>query len=205
MNNLKLTNRKSNILNSFFSEYLNALESILLELPLAVSSTHLHHLTYSNIRKNTSLPSDIIQEARKDVWKCRKHIEKSGFNGSFKINNGSIRLNKRWFKFIKTERGNPCFKITYSPRKTFIIPIKIDNQWKRFQEFLENGWSFDNISILKNGRISVVLEKEFPERKINQRYVIGVDIGSSTLAAITVLTLRLSKLLDSFISVGMLL
>lgn len=196
LNNRKLTSKKSDILDSFFSEYSKAIEQTLLQLPLALSSTHLHHLTYSNIRDKISLPSGIVQESRKDVWKTRKHLEKSGFNSSFEINNGSIRLNQKWFKFLQTKRGNPCFKITYSPRKTFTIPIETDNQWNRFNKFLDKGWDYSNISIHKDGRISVVLEKEFPEPEIeNKKHVVGIDIGSSTLAAVTIFDTQTSKVI----------
>jgi IS605 OrfB family transposase len=162
-----------------------------LQIPLAASSTELHHLTYSNIRKTSFLPSDIIQEARKDVWKVRKHIINKN---SFKFNSFSIRLNKRWFRYIKSKRGNPCFKITYSPNKTFTIPIRTDKQLQRFNSFLCNGWFFDNISLLKDGRISVVLEKEFHKPEINHNYVVGIDIGSSTLASATVFNVKTSKI-----------
>jgi len=172
-----------------FSEYLRVLVSTLEKLPSARSSTELHHLTYSTIRDTSYLPSDIVQEARKDVWAKRKTI-KNGFKTS------SIRLNKRWFRFINTERGNPCFKITYSPKKTIAVPIKLDGQWNRLTSFLSSGWSFDNISLLSHNRISVVLEKGFPEPVNNNRYIIGVDVGSSTLAAVTVydtLALKIEK------------
>jgi IS605 OrfB family transposase len=193
LNNLDLTKKKSDIFGKFTNEYLRILGITSLQLPLAFSSTDLHNLTYLNIRKTSFLPSDIIQEARKDVWKCRKYIESNGFNNSLKINNGSIRLNKRWFRFVKTKRGNPCFKITYAPKKNFIIPIRTDKQLQRFYSFLKDGWIFDNISVLKDGRISVVLEKEFQKQEINQRYVVGIDIGSSTLASATVFDIKTSK------------
>lgn len=160
-----------------------------LQLPLAVSSTDLHNLTYSNIRKTSFLPSDIIQEARKDVWKSRKNI----LNNGHKFTKCSICLNKRWFRYIKTKRGNPCFKITYSPRNSFTIPIRTDKQFQRFNSFIENGWNFDNISLLKNGKISIVFEKEFPIPRNDQRYVVGIDIGSSTLTSVTVFDTETSK------------
>lgn len=190
LNNRVLSERKTDILETFFDEYSKALEMTLLQLPLAVSATDLHHLTYSGIRKTSTLPSDIVQEARKDVWKVRKHIR---YNGKFSINNGSIRLNKRWFKFVKTERGNPCFKITYSPHKTFTIPIKTDRQFQRFNSFVDDGWEFDNISLFVDGKVSVVLEKEFEEPSDNKRYTLGIDIGSSTLACVSIYDIKTSK------------
>jgi IS605 OrfB family transposase len=192
LNILDLTPKKLGILNDFVNEYLRVLDAHCLQLPLIDSSTELRHLTYSNIRKTSFLPSDIIQEARKDVWKVRKHIIN---RDSFKFNSCSIRLNRRWFKFIRTKRGNPCFKITYSPKKAFVIPIRIDRQFQRLNDFLKNGWIFDNISLLKDGRISVILEKKFANPDINHRYVVGIDIGSSTLASVTVFDIKTSKII----------
>lgn len=186
LNNLDLTSKKSEVLDRFTSEYMRVLDAHLLQLPLADSSVNLHHLTYSGIRKTSFLPSDIVQEARKDAWKQGKYFEGNGFTKGTDFKRCSIRLNKRWFRFIKTDRGNPCFKITYSPRKSYVIPVQTDRQYERFNSFLNDGWTFDNISLLSDGKISIVLEKEFPEQEIGQRYVIGIDIGSSTLAAVTV-------------------
>ena len=140
------------------------------------------------------MPSDIIQEARKDVWKNKKHVINNGFNGKLKFKGCSIRLNKRWFKLIRSKRGNPCFKITYSPSKSFVIPIRTDRQFQRFNSFLEDRWIFDNISLLKDGRVSIVFEKEFPKQEINQRYAIGIDMGSSTLASTTIFDIKTSKI-----------
>ena len=189
LNKRKLTSIKKNLLYSLFSEYLRALDNTSLQLPNADSSADLHHLTYSNICKTSFLPSDIIQEARKDVWKGRKDIMSKGCE----FRKCSVRLNKRWFKYIRSERGNPCFKITYSPRKSFVIPVATDNQFERFTSFLNDGWTFDNISLLQDGRISVVLEKEFEKPETNQRYVLGIDIGSATLAAVSVFDTQTSK------------
>lgn len=122
LNALELTSKKQDIVDRFFSEYLRVLNITLDKLPSAASSTELHHLTYSSIRETSFLPSDIVEEARKDVWARRKTV-KNGFKHS------SIRLNKRWFKFVNTERGNPAFKITYSPKKTVVIPIRTDAHW----------------------------------------------------------------------------
>lgn len=125
----------------------------------------------------------------------RRVFENKGWSGKLHQKTCCIRLNRRWFKFIKSERGNPCFKITYSPRKTFTIPIRTDRQLQRFNSFLEDGWAFDNISLLRDGRISVVLEKEFTKPKNNGRYVLGIDIGSATLATVTIFDTKTSKII----------
>ncbi len=193
LNRLDLTLKKAKLLNSFTSEYLRVLNNTALKLPFANTPTELHHETYSDIRKTSFIPSDIIQEARKDVWKMKKLVESRGYIGNIIFSNCTIRLNKRWFKAVASKRGTLCFKITYAPKKTFTIPICKDRQFQRFKSFVENGWGFDNISLLKDGRISVVLEKEFPKPKAAQRCVVGADIGSSTLSAVTLFDTKTSK------------
>ncbi|MBI2579539.1 MAG: IS200/IS605 family element transposase accessory protein TnpB [Candidatus Aenigmarchaeota archaeon] len=193
LNNRDLTSSKKSVLDRFVFEYLRTLDAHCLQLPMALSSTYLHHLTYSGIRKTSFLPSDIVQEARKDIWKQGKYFEGNGFTEGTDFKQCSIRLNKRWFRFIKTERGNPCFKVTYSPKKTLVIPVQTDRQYERFNSFLNEGWVFDNVSVLSDGRISVVLEKEFEKPEIKHRYAVGIDIGSSTLAAVTVFDTHTSK------------
>ena len=186
LNTVKLTPKKQDLFDSFFDEYLHALNKTLKYLVDAKSSTQLHHLTYFSTRETSFLPSDIVQEARKDAWARRKTI-KDEFKSC------CIRLNKRWFKIVKSKRGNPCFKITYSPHKTFTIPVKLDNQFERFKSFLDTGWNFSNISLLSNSRIAVVLENNFSKPDNNRRFVVGVDVGSSTLAAVTVFDTKTSK------------
>ena len=159
-----------------------------MHLPLSDSLTQLHHKTYYQIRETSFLPSDIIQEARKDIWKLNKVVNKKilEIKSKLNLNNCSIRLNHKLFKFKLTKKGYPCFRITYKPRKTFVIPVEIDNQFNRFTDYTKEGWSFDNISLLKNGNIAVVLEKEFEEIEPIQNNILGVDVGSATLAAVSI-------------------
>jgi len=188
LNIVDLDSTKSSILDVFISEYLRVLNLTLKKLPKAASQTELHHLTYLSIRKTSFLPSDIVEEARKDVWAKGKKI-KNGFNHC------SIRLNKRWFKDVNSQRGNPCFKITFSPGKQFSIPIKLDKQLQRFNSFLEDGWTFNNISLQETGKIAVILEKEFPKAEFTQNRVLGIDIGSSTFAALSLYDTKTGKVL----------
>ena len=187
LNKLELTPTKQKVLDSIFREYLDILKMTFSKLEDARTHLELHHLTYKEVRQASFLASDIVQEARKDVWANRKTIKRGFFSCS-------IRLNKRWFKYIKTARGNPCFIITYAAKKRLAIPIAIDKQFLRFQAFLQKGWSFDNVSLLKNGRVSVVLEREFLDKHDNITHSLGVDVGSSTLAAITLFNTKTSRI-----------
>ena len=121
------------------------------------------------------------------MWAKRKTIKK-GFTRC------SIRLNRRWFKYFTTHRGTPSFKITYSPYKQFVIPISIDGSYNRFEEFLKSGWNIKTISLL-HAKIAVSIEKEYLEITNNKRNIIGVDIGSSTLAAVTVYAPRKARVI----------
>ena len=112
------------------------------------------------------------------------------------------QLNPRWFRFFETQRGTPCFKVTYSPHKSFVIPIKVDGGYSRFKEFLEDGWEIKSVSLLNgngsgngsgNGKIAVSIEKDYPEPANDRRYIIGADVGSSTLATVTVFDSRNGK------------
>ena len=187
LNCLRLTAKKKGLLNDLFFEYLRVLNCTLEDLPKAKSSNELHHLTYSNIRSTSFLPSDIVQEARKEVWAKRKTV-KCGFTRC------SIPLNTKWFKLLLTERGTPCFRVTYTPRKAFVIPVKIDNGYERFKHFLKEGWAIRSISLLLHDKIAISLKKDYPKPNIDpRRYVAGVDIGSATLATVTVFDTKTSK------------
>lgn len=185
LNCLPLTKKKEDTLDSLFSEYLRVLNLTLEQLPNAKSSNELHHRTYSNVRGTSFLLADIIQEARKDVWAKRKTV-KSGFQRC------SIRFNRRLFKFFETERGTPCFRITYAPHRRLVLPIRKDGGFERFKSFIEDGWAIKGISLL-DGKIAVSIEKAYPEPNNAQGYVVGVDIGSATLATVTVLDTKTGK------------
>ncbi len=192
LNPVELSTRKEELLRSMFSEYVRILDFCTSFVPTAESTVELHSLTYSRIRDSSFLPSDIIQEARKDAWKLKSALKRNNYS-RINIRSCSIRLNKRWFKYVQSNRGNPCFKITYSPRKTVVFPVATDNQFTRFRSFLSDGWFFDNISLLKDGKIAVVLEKEFSKPTEDKRLIVGVDVGSSTLAAVSVLDIVTGK------------
>jgi len=51
---------------------------------------------------------------------------------------------------------------------------------------------------LNGGEIAVVLEKTFPKPENNRRFVVGVDVGSSTLAAVTIFDTKTSKVERQF-------
>lgn len=186
LNSLELTKHKKDIFKDFKNQYRKALAMTCTQLPNADTYVQLHHLTYSNIRKTSTLPADIVQEARNDVWMWRKKFERRNYSGRFKFDSSTIRINEDLFRYVQTKRNNPCFKISYSPYKRLIIPVVKDRQFQRFNSFLNGGWTFNHITLLASGNIAVLLKKEFTKPEPTHRFVVGVDIGSATLAAISV-------------------
>jgi IS605 OrfB family transposase len=140
------------------------------------SSTNLHHLTYADIRRSTGLHSQVIQDIRRTVWGNRKTIGRVGrISPSFNI--------PRSGGFSHTGRGNPVFTIAIEPDGRIALPVAMDGAYRRFEGHLKEGWRFSHFKL--NGRqIHVCLRKEFEVQE--GRNVLGVDIGTQVLSAITI-------------------
>ncbi len=184
MNLLPLTRNKEHILDDFRQKYLKALDLTLKFLTFyqPLTDNELHGISYTSIRKETNLPSQIIQTARREVWSK----EKGMFGITFK--KVAVRLTTRDYKFGNTKRNNPIFAVTMIKGERFALPVRKDGGWQRFDGFLKEGYSFKSIMLLeKNGSwvIQAVLKKDFPE-PIRGKSVLGVDVGSATLATISV-------------------
>jgi IS605 OrfB family transposase len=148
-----------------------------------MSDMELHSISYTSIRKTTGLPAQIVQTARREVWSKEKRM----FDVEFK--KVAVRLTLGDFKFGNTRRGNPVFAITLLKGNRFGLPIEKDGAWQRFNSFHKDGWNFKSIMLLeKNGYwvIQVILKKDFPE-PIQGKSVLGVDVGSVNLTAISVI------------------
>lgn len=180
LNTLTLTLKKQRLLDGVSKEYLRVLNETLKMLPNARSGLQLHQLTYLGIRENSFLPADVVEEARKDVWAERKTV-KDGFKYC------SVRFNSTLFRFVVTKRGNPCVRLTFSPHKTVVIPLKLDGSFERFNSFIEEGYQSNCVSLLQNGGVAVSLRKPFVRLEDRRRFVVGVEVGSASLAAVTVL------------------
>ncbi len=70
----------------------------------------------------------------------------------------------------------------------------MDGSYERFKDFLKAGWKIKTISLL-NGKIAVSIEKRYPEVSDNKGNIIGIDTGSSTLAAVTVYDTRKARVI----------
>jgi len=182
LNLLPLTGAKQDELSSLFSEYLAAANEILstLKFERPRSSTKLHHLTYAYIRKKFKLPAQLVCAARQDVWAKRKH-KISKFKRlpiSYNVpRSGSLK---------QTKRGNPILSIATLDGRLG-LPIAQDGAWQRFNQLVEDGWTFTEFRWLNFQMARVTLKREFEvaEPKPSQA-IIGVDVGVGTLAAVTV-------------------
>ena len=184
LNLLPLTHNKEGILDNFKQEYLKALNLTLEFLTFCqpLTDNELHSISYTSIRKVTGLPAQIVQTARRDVWSKEKRM----FDVEFK--KVAVRLTERDYRFGKTKRGNPMFAATLIKGKRFAIPVKKNGGWQRFNSFLKDGWEFKSIILLvKNSHwvVQAVLKKDFPE-PIRGKSILGVDVGSANLAAISI-------------------
>ena len=184
LNLLSLTRNKKSILNDFKQEYLHALNltNKFLTFCLPDTDNELHSISYSSIRTETNLPSQIVQTARRDVWSKRRAM----FNVVFR--KVSVRLIKGDYRVCKSKRGNPLFVVTVIKGKRFALPVKKDKAYQRFISFTKDGWAFKSIMLLeKNGVwvIQAVLKKDFPDAT-SGKSILGLDVGSANLAAISV-------------------
>ena len=90
------------------------------------------------------------------------------------------------FSFKQTIAGTPVFALKiHSKERRIAVPIKEDGAWQRFNSFREDGWTFKSI-MFKDFKFQVILQKEFPNPK-QSNTIVGVDVGSVTLASCTVL------------------
>ncbi len=144
-------------------------------------TTKLHHLSYDIIRSKYNLQAQMVQDARRDAWAKRNHMID-------KFKSIPVTYNvPRSGNFGITERGNPVVSVSTVNGRT-AIPIKQDGSYKRFQEFINNGYEFTEFKITRKGKnwiILISLHKSF--EVVTQPTIIGVDVGTKVLAAVSIL------------------
>jgi putative transposase len=186
LNLLPPTKSKKDILETS-RQYLEAANNTLaiLRSEKPSSANKLHRLSYNLIRSKYDLQAQLVQDARRDVWAKRKHkIE------MFKTVPVTYNV-PRSGNFGTTEQGNPVISISTVNGRT-AIPIKQDGSYKRFQRFLDEGYKFTEFKLTrtrkgrsKNWIILVSLHKTFDVS--NNSNVLGVDVGTKVLAAVSIL------------------
>jgi IS605 OrfB family transposase len=179
---LPLTKLKREELSSLFSEYTSAANEILstLKSDRPSSEAKLHHLTYARIRGRSRLPAQLVCAARLDAWAKRgysisrfKHLPIS-FNVP---RSGSLK---------QSRRGNPMLVVA-SLNGRLGLPVARDGAWRRFNGLLSDGWTFTEFRLPSMRMARVTLRRLFRVADpFPGQAVLGVDVGVSTLAAVTV-------------------
>lgn len=189
LNILPLTNRKEQMLSNLEKNWLDATDHLsetlrywdVFDLPL--TRFNLHKLEYKHIRKEFGLQSQLVVDAIKDAFASWKN---NGRNG---IDTASVSFNiPRSGSFRETERGNPVVSIV-TLEDRIGLPIPQDGAWNRFYEFLANGWRTTHFRIKRNCNGWQLLVSIFRDFDIKGEYdaVIGIDVGSRTLASVSIL------------------
>ncbi len=143
--------------------------------------TKLHHLSYNIIRSRYNLQAQLVQDVRRDVWAKRNHkIEK------FKSIPVTYNV-PRSGNFGTTERENPVVSVSTVNGRT-AIPIKKDGSYKRFQEFLNEGYEFTEFKLTRKGKNWIVLISLHKTFEVSDKpNVIGIDVGTTVLAAVSLI------------------
>ena len=191
LNILQLTDTKKKMLMNLEQKWLEGSnhcfetlrywDAIAPDMPL--TRYNLQHFEYKHIKKFTGLQSQLVVDLFKDVFAIWKN------NKAGNINNASISYNiPRSGNLKYTERGNPI-AIVRTLDKRIGLPISQDGTWYRFKQFVKDGWKFTAFNLKRYGdcwKVLISIKKVFTIRK---RYdtVIGIDIGSRTLVALSII------------------
>lgn len=137
----------------------------------ALTQTQLHHKTYTDLRKSTGLPSQLIISARCYAFQRRKH------NCPKHV---MVRFDKRLFSLKSTSVGTPVISVRTNAKRIY-IPVKHDGAWKRIQSHVNSGWNITSIILTKSLRFQAILSREVvaPNPLPN---VMGIDVNSSNIS-----------------------
>lgn len=180
---LELSNTKAEALSELYESYLVGANIILDELKTReyTSKYQLQAATYARIRE-LGLHSQQAVDVLKDVWIQRKKVNKIKAFDTL-----AIRFNiPRSASLKATRRGNPILSLATLKGRVH-IPIYQDKSYERFQSMVDDDYSFTELQLLKKGGdwvIHVAMKKVFEVAKGHN--MLGIDIGTNTLAAITI-------------------
>jgi IS605 OrfB family transposase len=146
---------------------------------------NLHECEYRHIKDDTKLQSQLVEDLIRDVFGAWQN---NGMNG-FEAASPSYNI-PRSGDFNITKRKNPVISIaTFNGHGRTAVPISRDGAWERFKDHLRQGWKTTSFRLKRNGcRWSLLfsIKKDF-HVKDTYNGVVGVDIGSRTLAAVSIL------------------
>ncbi|MEA1998101.1 MAG: transposase [Euryarchaeota archaeon] len=195
LNVLPLTKAKEDKLSALLCSCIQATEHILAAISYlrfykpALSRYDLQAGVYNHLRHTFAMPAQIAIDLIKDVF---ANNDSDNYTNTF--SQYSISYNApRSGKLTKSRgRGNPVMGITVATgERRMGIPIAQDGAWTRFNNLIDEGytWSAFKLNKTEKGwRILVSIKREVAALGGLGQSVIGVDVGSRTLAAVTVLT-----------------
>jgi len=188
LNILELTNIKNKSLNELLDRCIEAgnhLFETIDYLDLFGESTtrySLQKVEYRHLKDSFGLHSQIIVDLCKDVFTIFQN------NGN-SFSKYTIPYNvPRSGRLSKTKNGNPIMSVATLNRRIG-LPVSQDGAWKRFNELIDSGYDFTSFRIKKvksNWKIIVNLRKHF-EIPDGFDSILGIDVGSRTLASVTIL------------------
>jgi hypothetical protein len=157
---------------------------------LPFTKFNLHKLLYKGIAKDSDLQSQLIIDAIADAWGNRK-------DPCARLNHPTIPYNRpRSGNLGKTKKGNPVLTIAIkdSGEIRMALPIAMDGAWERLRSELYDSWDFtcfelQHLRTKQEDRWCIIinLRKEFEVSDLaNSKTVLGIDTGSGTPAAITI-------------------
>jgi IS605 OrfB family transposase len=193
VNLLPLTARKEDLLSELEKKWLQSgrhLFETLLNWDGFADDVHLtrfnlHGFEYGHIRENTKMQSQLVEDLIRDVFGAWQNHGRNG------IDTASVSYNiPRSGDFKVTKRKNPVISIaTFNGHGRTAVPISQDGAWDRFKDHLRSGWKTTSFKLKRNGdgwHLLFSVKKAFTV-KDTYNGVVGVDIGSRTLASVSVL------------------
>ena len=146
---------------------------------------NLHGFEYGHIKADTKMQSQLVEDLIRDVFASWQNHGRNG------ITTASVSYNiPRSGDFKVTRRNNPVISLaTFNGHGRTAVPISQDGAWERFKDHLRQGWKTTSFKLKRNGdgwHLLFSVKKEFAV-KDTYNGVIGVDIGSRTLASVSVL------------------
>lgn len=151
----------------------------------------LQSIEYEHVRKKWGLPSQVAIDLIKDthaMFKGTKGIH-SRYSMSFNV--------PRSGGFSTTKRGHPVVRVATLVGR-LALPILEDGAYQRCQELLGEGYSCTAFRLQKNEECWYLLMSLKYDRnpQATSNVVVGVDVGSRTLATVVAIDLSTEKILE---------
>ncbi|MBU1120771.1 transposase [Candidatus Micrarchaeota archaeon] len=157
-----------------------------------VSKTVLHELTYSELRKSSSLPSALLQSARDkalEAFKSYLSKKKKGLKVSVPVFSGGapVRLDSRTFKIIRTDNKLEFFaSVSTCSGRMFVPLLGQRHQYMYLRKLLNEELGMACVELVKRGNdffFYVVVKREVTIKEPDANSVpVGVDLGLNNVS-----------------------